>query len=343
MILSIIVPIYNVESYLTECINSLLNIKNRDVEFVLINDESSDNSFKIMQLFSLRDSRIKIHSISNRGCSGARNYGISVAEGDYLMFLDGDDWIDASLVDDLLTMVDPKIDVYRFDYVKENGKNSEIITIPFLKEKKYFESNISIVKRKLVSLTGDDKRYMDYTNALSSSCFCLYKKNIIDINHLMFLTRNEIPIYNDFFFNLDFLSKINSFEYVNLPIYHYRRNNITSSTRTSKKHFCDIQLLFLRLLNDRLNLQTLKKEILVRFFYLWFELVLNYADNSDVKYALREIKKYKNTIKMYGYTKKIRVCNSMLLKWKILYLLYYLNLDYVALKIIKHKKRSQHE
>lgn len=91
---SIIVPVYNVEKYLKKCLNSLINQTLIDIEIICVNDGSTDNSEKILQQFAKQDSRVKILSQQNKGQSVARNVAIENATGDYLGFVDSDDWVD---------------------------------------------------------------------------------------------------------------------------------------------------------------------------------------------------------------------------------------------------------
>ena len=98
MKVSIVVPVYNVEKYLDRCIKSILNQKYQDMEIILINDGSTDNSLAICEKYREQDSRIIIINKANQGLSAARNDGVAAASGEYIMFIDSDDYIDDSLV-----------------------------------------------------------------------------------------------------------------------------------------------------------------------------------------------------------------------------------------------------
>ena len=86
--ISVIVPVYNAEKYLVQCLNSIINQTFKDIEIICINDGSTDNSLKILKEFSEKDSRIKIINQKNSGVSIARNKGIDTASGDYIFFVD---------------------------------------------------------------------------------------------------------------------------------------------------------------------------------------------------------------------------------------------------------------
>ncbi len=94
--ISIIVPVYNVEKYLRRCLNSLVNQTLQQIEIILINDGSTDNSLKILHEYAMRDNRITVLSQNNSGCSLTRNAGLNVAKGEYIWFVDADDWVEVN-------------------------------------------------------------------------------------------------------------------------------------------------------------------------------------------------------------------------------------------------------
>ena len=94
---SIIVPVYNVETYLGSCVNSLMNQDYGNYEILLINDGSTDESGRICDYFSSICSKIKVFHCKNKGVSAARNYGVSQAQGEYLIFVDSDDCVETEL------------------------------------------------------------------------------------------------------------------------------------------------------------------------------------------------------------------------------------------------------
>ncbi len=100
-LISIIIPVYNVERYLEKCLNSVLEQTYQNIEIILVNDGSTDNSLKICEGYSEKDKRVHIVQQRNAGLSAARNVGIKNAKGKYFMFIDSDDWIDKNMVKSL--------------------------------------------------------------------------------------------------------------------------------------------------------------------------------------------------------------------------------------------------
>lgn len=123
--ISVIVPIYNVEEYLSTCIESILNQTYKNLEILLIDDGSTDNSGKICDMYAKQDSRcIVIHQL-NKGLSGARNTGLDYATGEYISFVDGDDYIHPQMLEILYEALqkgdyDFSMALYKEVYVKEN-------------------------------------------------------------------------------------------------------------------------------------------------------------------------------------------------------------------------------
>ena len=95
MLFSIIIPVYNVENYLRDCLDSVLGQSFSDWEAVCVNDGSTDHSVSILEEYASRDNRITVISQPNGGLSAARNTGLNAAKGDYVIFLDSDDWLEA--------------------------------------------------------------------------------------------------------------------------------------------------------------------------------------------------------------------------------------------------------
>ena len=91
---SVVIPVYNVEDYLRDCLDSIVNQTLKDIEIICINDGSTDNSLEILEHYKSKDERIKVISQENGGISAARNKGIDLASGDYISFIDSDDYID---------------------------------------------------------------------------------------------------------------------------------------------------------------------------------------------------------------------------------------------------------
>lgn len=129
-LITVVIPIYNVEKYLEKCIKSVLNQTYKNIEVLLINDGSPDNSDKIMERFSEKDDRIKCFYKKNGGLSDARNYALKRANGKYICFIDSDDFIDKTYVEKLYnSIIKEKSEIAwcNFRKIKNNDKKEKII------------------------------------------------------------------------------------------------------------------------------------------------------------------------------------------------------------------------
>lgn len=129
--LSVIVPVYNTKPFLRRCIDSILNQSYRDWELLLIDDGSSDGSGQICDSYAKKDARIRVIHKKNEGASAARNAGLETASGDYITFVDSDDWIEPVMYEAMmLTAVDTDCDVVMCDCLKEFGDRHYVYTHP---------------------------------------------------------------------------------------------------------------------------------------------------------------------------------------------------------------------
>ena len=94
ILISIVVPTYNNEKFLDKCVESILSQTYHEFELLIINDGSTDNTINVLQPYLKKDKRIKLHNTKNKGVSSARNLGISKAKGEYICFIDSDDWVE---------------------------------------------------------------------------------------------------------------------------------------------------------------------------------------------------------------------------------------------------------
>lgn len=130
MKLSIIIPCYNIASYIERAVDSILSQSFRDLEIILVNDGSTDNTLNYLQVLAARDNRIQVISQENRGVSVARNVGLANAHGDWILFVDGDDWIESEILSTFLSVDLSSVDILIFGFVLHKPKGKNIICFP---------------------------------------------------------------------------------------------------------------------------------------------------------------------------------------------------------------------
>lgn len=238
---SIIVPIYNVEKYLARCLESLVNQTFKDIEILAINDGSTDNSLNILNKYAARDKRIRIINNKNVGVSETRNIGISESNGEFIVFVDSDDWIDNYMIEKMYDFISKECaQMLMCTYVREFSDHS--------KEKKFDLPEINIYEnnevksqlfRKLVGPLGSELSNLEYIDALGTVWAKMYKASILKENDLKFIDLNEIGTGEDILFNIYVFKYINKAVLLNKPMYHYWRGNENSITSRYIHNFID--------------------------------------------------------------------------------------------------------
>lgn len=208
--ISVIIPIYNVEKYLEKCLESVINQTYKKIEIILVNDGSTDESLNICKKYSKSDNRITIINQKNAGVSNARNAGIKKANGDYIIFIDPDDYININMLqilyDNINIADDVDISICAFEKVYFNQENDSIKKLG--KDKKKILDKMTLLKE--MTKRGGIQGFVWNR---------LYKKSIIDENKILF-SRN-IFVCEDFLFNSEYIDKINKGIYTQEKLYYY--------------------------------------------------------------------------------------------------------------------------
>ena len=202
-LITVIVPVFNVEEYLSRCIESIIKQTYSNLEIILVNDGSTDNSPKICDAYAKLDDRLKVIHKKNGGLSEARNFGINRAKGRYIAFVDSDDYIEENMYEILhKEIVNYQADIAVCGRWIENGEE----------------------KRELYTLS--DKMIMNSIQALK----CYFKRKTIDPSACDKLFTRELfnnvtfpidKIHEDIFVMDIILAKCNKIIHVGLPLYHY--------------------------------------------------------------------------------------------------------------------------
>ena len=214
--LSIIVPVYNVEKYLPKCLESLIKQTLKDIEIICVNDGSMDNSLAILKEFASKDSRIRIIDNQHQGVAKTRNTGIEQSTGEYIGFVDSDDYID--------------IDFFEKLYNSATKSNSDIAIASILKHKnffniynaKYTKEETAITIQDKIKLCEDKKHFFFY------AWNKIYHSGFIKENNIKF---SEGQIYEDVMFAIKALYYSNKIISVYGTKYHYieHENSLTKS------------------------------------------------------------------------------------------------------------------
>ena len=217
---SVIVPVYNVEQYLERCLKSISKQLLKDIEIVIVNDGSTDNSLKICEKFAQKDGRIKIITCKNGGLAAARNTGLEYVTGEYVGFIDSDDWID--------------LDFYKCLYNTAKKYDSDIAYADFIRKGKNKCDVRMDIKYEEVSTDINDKIKKCKNLTLGCVWNKIYRRDLIKKNSLRF---PEGRLYEDGIFSMQAIYYANSVVSVPNTYYYYFVNptSIVKSKKTQKK------------------------------------------------------------------------------------------------------------
>ena len=217
--ISIIVPVYNVENYLEECLDSIKNQTYTDIEVILVNDGSTDNSQVICERYCQQDPRFHLINQSNQGQSVARNNGVAASRGEFITFVDSDDVIKSDMLQQLMRYMDTGIDIVECDRTEAIQCLNEEKKDIHVKE---FDSNEAL--------------YQCFNHGVSWSPVAkLYRRKIVE--KVPFL---ENLIYEDFYTGIVSLKYIHKMRKINYIGYYYRYHTSSTMNQTYSEKNLDI-------------------------------------------------------------------------------------------------------
>lgn len=229
--ISVIVPVYNAETSLHLCVESLIQQSYKDIEVILVNDCSTDNSLAVCQEYARKDSRIKlINKERNEGPGKARESGVNIAKGEWLCFVDSDDDIELDTFQKLNAILEPKVDVAVFGlFMCYEDQNGNIVT----RESVYPEKRIAETPEEIGSLLV----YLDTHRTFPYMCNKIYKTGFVKQSNVEF---NGLKIMEDFFYNIELFSKAKCIVTLDEAFYNYRRPVKETLATTYRSYFFDL-------------------------------------------------------------------------------------------------------
>ena len=207
-LISVIVPVYNVEKYLARCLDSIINQTYKNLQIIVVDDGSTDNSSKLCDEYAKKDKRIEVYHKENGGVSSARNIGIKNAKGEAVGFIDSDDYVEPQYIEALVkSMLDNDSDISLCGFKKIYGKQSDDII--------RFEDGTCFDKETFV------KKIMNVENAFGTCHTKLIKKEAISKTRF----DESLTVGEDALFMAAISSRINKASYVGQALYNYQINN----------------------------------------------------------------------------------------------------------------------
>ena len=210
--ISIVVPVYNVEKYIDRCLKSLVNQTLQDIEIIIVNDGSQDKSEEIIEKYVKENhNKIKYYEKSNGGLSSARNYGIEYATGEYIAFLDSDDYVETNMYEEMYNLA--------------KKENADMVECDFIWE---WEFGKKIFDKRREYKTKEDMMKRPRVIAWNK----IYKREILNKNKIRF---PDGLIYEDLEFFLKLLPHLNIISYINKYFVHYTQREDSIINKQTEK------------------------------------------------------------------------------------------------------------
>lgn len=211
--ISIIIPVYNAQTYISQCLDSVLGQTKQDFEVILIDDGSKDDSGKICDMYADKDVRFQVYHRDNQGVSNARNFGIERASGEYIMFLDSDDYLEKDALEYMLNIMEAdRADFVGFSRYEEHV-DKKCADVYRLKGQNIIVNTADEYLEMLLQLYMQNKMFCEVWNRL-------YRSDIIRKNEIKFDT--NLKYGEDKLFNLCYLHFVYKIVLMDRPLYHYR-------------------------------------------------------------------------------------------------------------------------
>jgi glycosyltransferase involved in cell wall biosynthesis len=213
--ISVIVPVYNTEEYLTECLESVTNQTFKNIEIICVNDGSTDGSLDILEKYQKKDSRIIVIDSKNGGVSSARNKGIKASRGDYITFVDSDDYLG--------------LDTYEKCFKKIKETESDILVFDW----EYFPTGNNERKLPEKSYINDSFNCIYEYDIANFVCNKLFKRSLITENNIFF--NEKVEYCEDDLFTLMVVPKAKNIILFSQKFYHYRQRSGSASSMSTEK------------------------------------------------------------------------------------------------------------
>lgn len=293
--ISIIVPIYNVEKYLDRCMQTLINQTLQDIEIIMVDDGSPDNCPKLCDEYAQKDNRIKVIHKKNGGLSDARNAGLNIATGEYVAFIDSDDFTSINAYEKLYNVaIKDNYDIVFAGFVRHDKEGNIIKCFTYNRE--YIGKDINYF---LSDMLYQEKQDSEEKEICMSVWNAIYKKEILDKNNIRFKSERKF-LSEDILFHSEILPCCKRIRCIPEHFYHYLHNE-ESLTHTFKdtKIEASIRLYETILSNlEKNSISMLKPQAMLFFIRYIRGIIMKGIFFSNLKYS----EKRKLCFIIYKYT-----------------------------------------
>ena len=328
---SLIIPVYNAENTISRCVDSIIRQSFSDYELILVNDESEDKSLAVCEGYAKKNKNIRVINKENGGASSARNAGLDAALGDYVLFVDSDDYIDDNYFAEL-SGAEQKEGLTVFTYFVKNDKSfiAKKVSDPVATA----SSDLFLISKMLI-----------LTRLINVPYAKIFDRQLIETFHMRFDER--MPVAEDFNFCLAYLMKCKTISVKNIPVYIYDTTNDHSLVRKKKEGLIDIYPTVFDTAYETIRHSDFTNEQKYALYRIWDKLhtdsfgtciMEEFKDNNK---SSREIKKeikrmcekfYSEYSVTYGYENIVHYIVRTCIKYKLSSALYVLGKLYVKMR-----------
>lgn len=278
-LISVIVPVYNVEKYIDECLNSLLNQSYSNIEIILVDDGSKDNSASICDEYSKKYSNVRVVHKENGGLGFARNTGIDNCQGEYLLFIDSDDYVANNYVETMFeNLFSTHSDACMSGYTAIDGEVKHEVKNGLAGNE---FSNIEIINKIIPMMCGRDKYGI---SVQMSACMVMYKRSIIQENKIRFFSEREF-ISEDLLFNINYLSHCKKVVCTDITGYYYRYNPTSLTHVYLKERFDKQKVMTIKVIKEteKLGIYDICEDRIINTFLGWTRSCLKMEQINSVE------------------------------------------------------------
>lgn len=269
--ISVIVAVYNVEQYIEKCLLSIKNQTYTDVEVLMIDDGSKDSSGKICERFANSDSRFRVIHKENEGLGFARNTGLELVSGDYVVFIDGDDFLEPNMLDTLMKYQNETGSDMVICGFKRYIDEKQIKDISKVKEPVTFEGDKEIMEKILCPIIGNDASKKSNDGREMCVWTNLYSMDVINRYKLRFVSE-KVYLSEDFFFNVPYIKASKKITMIPECLYNYRYNpaSLSNAYRPNRITLLENFMELARKLLDDEGISQYSSRRLQRLYFMKF-------------------------------------------------------------------------
>lgn len=301
---SVIIAVYNVEKYLPKCLESLLQQSLSDIEIICVNDGSTDKSLDVLNCYAKKDPRVKVLTQKNRGVAYSRNKGLRLASGDYVMFVDGDDWVDLDVCKKIYDVAEKNdSDIVMYNVAFYDDRKGQIIPGAFFNIKSWnnhLDENTAHTYKDCISIF--------YGNL--SAANKAYRRSFVEKIGVYF---PEDTRFEDHSFHLETVFCAQRINIIDEALYYYRQNrkNSMMTTLTSTKVVFDI-FKIIDIIEEMLKRIRKYEELKYLFFQFKYEAIAHYFMRANFFLKPKYYKRAKQAYyAMYEQDYDFTICKKM--------------------------------